>query len=66
MGLFPKELLSVASGVGNTSGEGATALMVSSAARVREAEIVEKCDYLELSTSSEFNEFYVEMMEFEA
>jgi len=24
----------------------------------------EKCDYLELSTSSEFNDFYVEMMEF--
>ena len=65
VGLFPKELLSVASGVGNTSGEGATALLVSSSARAREAEIVEKCDYLELSTSAEFNEFYIEMMEFE-
>jgi len=66
IGLFPKELLNCASSVGNTSGEGATALLVSSAARQREAEIVEKCDYLELSTSSEFNEFYVEMMEFES
>ena len=66
IGLFPKELLSCAKSVGNTSGEGATALMVSSIAQVREDEIVEKCDYLELSTSSEFNEFYVEMMEFEA
>ena len=66
IGLFPKELLPYASSVGNTSGEGATALLVSSAARKREAEIVEKCDYLELSTSSEFNEFYVEMMEFAA
>ena len=65
IGLFPKELLPCAKSVGNTSGEGATALLVSSAARAREAEIVEKCDYLELSTSSEFNEFYVEMMEFE-
>ncbi|MBQ9043597.1 MAG: DUF4445 domain-containing protein [Eggerthellaceae bacterium] len=65
IGLFPKELLSCASSVGNTSGEGATALLVSSAARTREDVIVEKCDYLELSTSSEFNEFYVEMMEFE-
>lgn len=65
IGLFPKELLSCAKSVGNTSGEGATALLVSSVARAREIEIVEKCDYLELSTSSEFNEFYVEMMEFE-
>ena len=40
--------------------------MVSSAARVREAEIVEKCDYLELSTSAEFNDFYIQMMEFES
>ncbi len=64
IGLFPEELLPCASSVGNTSGEGATALLVSSAARAREAEIVEKCDYLELSTSSEFNDFYVEMMEF--
>ena len=65
IGLFPKELLDCASSVGNTSGEGATALMLSKAAREREAAIVEKCDYLELSTSSEFNGFYVEMMEFE-
>ncbi len=64
IGLFPKELLPCASSVGNTSGEGATALLVSSAARTRENEIVDKCDYLELSTSSEFNEFYVDMMEF--
>ena len=64
IGLFPKELLPCASSVGNTSGEGATALLVSSVAQRREDEIVDKCDYLELSTSSEFNEFYVEMMEF--
>ena len=64
IGLFPAELLPCASSVGNTSGEGATALLVSSAAREREAQIVDKCDYLELSTSSEFNEFYVDMMEF--
>ena len=66
IGLFPKELLDCAKSVGNTSGEGATALLVSSVARAREDAIVEKCDYLELSTSSEFNEFYVEMMEFES
>ena len=65
IGLFPKELLARASSVGNTSGEGATAMLVSSAARAREAEIAGMCDYLELSTSAEFNEFYIEMMEFE-
>lgn len=65
IGLFPKELLDCASSVGNTSGEGATALMVSTAAREREAEIVKKCDYLELSTSSAFNGYYIQMMEFE-
>ena len=65
IGLFPEELLPCASSVGNTSGEGATALLVSSAGRSREAEIVDKCDYLELSTSATFNSFYIEMMEFE-
>lgn len=66
IGLFPAELLPCASSVGNTSGEGATALLLSSAARAREAEIVEKCDYLELSTSAKFNQFYITMMEFDA
>lgn len=65
IGLFPEELLGRAKSVGNTSGEGAAAMLVSSAARTRAAEIVDICDYLELSTSSEFNEFYVEAMEFE-
>ena len=65
IGLFPKELLGCASSVGNTSGEGATALLVSSAARQREAALAEKCDYLELSVSAEFNDFYVQMMEFD-
>ena len=65
IGLFPAELLPFASSVGNTSGEGATALMLSSAARAREAEIVEECTYLELSVSAEFNEYYIQMMEFD-
>ena len=30
-----------------------------------EAEIVEKCDYIELSTSMPFNQHYITMMEFE-
>ena len=65
IGLFPPGLLPCAASVGNTSGEGATALLLSQAARKREADIVAKCDYLELSTSAAFNGFYVEMMEFE-
>ena len=65
IGLFPAELLRCASSVGNTSGEGASALLVSNAAREIEVKIVDICDYLELSTSMEFNGYYVEMMEFE-
>ena len=65
IGLFPKELLPLASSVGNTSGEGATALLVSSAAHEREQRIVDVCDYLELSTSMDFNNFYIRMMEFD-
>lgn len=65
IGLFPAELRGCASSVGNTSGEGATALMLSSAARAREGEIVGECTYLELSVSAEFNEYYIQMMEFE-
>ena len=65
IGLFPKELLPYASSVGNTSGEGATALLISDAAREREAEISEKCDYLELSCSMTFNNYYINLMEFE-
>ncbi len=64
VGLFPEELLPVAKSVGNTSGEGATALLVSSEARKREAEIVDKCEYIELSNSMTFNQLYVKMMNF--
>ena len=52
--------------MGNTSGEGATALLLSDAARAREVDIVDKCDYLELSTSMTFNGFYVKLMYFES
>ena len=65
IGLFPAELLPCAKSVGNTSGEGATALVLSNTAREREAHIVDLCDYLELSLSSEFNDYYIQMMEFE-
>lgn len=64
LGLFPAQLAPCASSVGNTSGEGATALVLSSAAHDSEAEIVEACTYLELSTSATFNDFYIQEMEF--
>ena len=65
VGLFPAELVDRASSVGNTSAEGATALLLSSEARTRAESIVHDCDYLELSTSAAFNGFYIEQMEFE-
>ena len=66
IGLFPAELVDRASSVGNTSAEGASAMMLSSEARARAERIAQECDYLELSTSAEFNEFYIEQMEFES
>lgn len=64
IGLFPAELLPCALSVGNTAAEGAAALLLSGEARAREAELAEKCDYLELSTSAKFNSHYIEMMGF--
>jgi len=64
IGLFPAELLDRAASVGNTSAEGASAMLISHKARTRAEQIVESCDYLELSTSASFNGFYVDMMEF--
>lgn len=64
IGLFPAELQNRASSVGNTSVEGASALAISHAAHEALAQIMERCDYLELSTSAPFNGFYVEAMEF--
>lgn len=65
IGLFPNELLGRASAVGNASAEGAAALLLSSQAHEREREIADKCSYIELSNSMEFNTFYVQMMEFD-
>ncbi|MBQ3300869.1 MAG: DUF4445 domain-containing protein [Eggerthellaceae bacterium] len=64
VGLYPAQLQDRASSVGNTSAEGASALLVSAVARDRAARIARECDYLELSTSAKFNGFYIEMMEF--
>ena len=65
IGLFPAELADRALGVGNTSAEGASAMLISGEARRHAQQIAQSCDYLELSTSGEFNNFYIEEMEFE-
>ncbi|MGI6221427.1 MAG: ASKHA domain-containing protein [Coriobacteriales bacterium] len=65
IGLFPPELAGRARSVGNAAGEGASAVLVSGAAREALSHVVEACGYLELSTSAAFNEHYVECMGFE-
>lgn len=65
IGLFPAELEVVARSVGNACAEGASAMLISEIARERERHIVNECTYVELSTSAEFNQFYVDMMMFE-
>ena len=65
IGLFPEELLDKAASVGNTSIEGASAVLLSSAAREELARIVEVCDYVELSGDAAFNAHYIDAMMFE-
>lgn len=65
IGLYPRELKELAKSVGNAAAEGASALLVSEAARQEIAELVAMCEYIELSTSQEFNEHYIEQMGFD-
>ena len=64
VGIFPKELLPCAEIVGNTSIEGATALLCNSQAQADLLHIVEASEYVELSLSTKFNNYYVEHMLF--
>ncbi len=64
IGLIPRELLGVARSVGNAAIEGAGLALVSDAAREELGCIAQGAQYLELSTSSLFNERYLEAMEF--
>ena len=64
IGIFPPELVDRAESVGNTSIAGASALLVSGAAREEIARIDEACEYIELSGDKTFNELYVEQMMF--
>ena len=65
IGLYPEKLLPKARAVGNSSGEGASAVLISQEARDELDRVMEICGYLELSTSAAFNEHYVEQMMFE-
>jgi len=65
IGLFPKELLSVSKSLGNTAGEGAAISLGSKDARERLDKIRTHCEYIELSSSTLFNDKFIEHMTFE-
>lgn len=65
IGLFPYQLLTRAQAVGNSAGEGASAVLVSRIAREDIQTIATTCEYLELSTSQVFNDQYIDAMGFE-
>lgn len=65
IGLFPPELLDRARSVGNTAIEGASMLLTSLECRTEIDEIATASEYIELSTCSAFNTFYMECMAFE-
>lgn len=64
MGLFPKNLLAVAKTMGNTAGEGAAIALCSKSARETLSSIRNKCEYIELSTSSIFHDLFIDNMMF--
>ena len=65
IGLVPAELESKARSVGNSAGEGASAVLLSQEARDVLSNVTKDCKYLELSTSASFNGYYVDQMIFE-
>jgi len=64
IGLFPKSILPVAKAVGNTAGEGAVLALNSEEARVQLKSIQARCEYIELSSMTFFNDKFVEQMAF--
>jgi len=64
IGLLPHELRERIIAIGNAAGTGAAAALISEKA-LRECEqIVSKADYIELSSSARFNEYYINNMYF--
>ena len=64
VGIIPAVWLDRAYAVGNSSVEGASAALMSSAARADMLGLRDIAEYIELSISPEFNEFFVENMMF--
>jgi len=64
IGLFPECFLAVTKALGNTAGEGAVITVHKKGARTTLENIRRHCEYIELSTSVDFNEQFVEQMTF--
>lgn len=62
IGLFPQELLACTHAVGNAAGEGASALLISSAARAEVARIANAMEYVELSGNEAFTSKFIACM----
>jgi len=65
IGLFPKAFLPVTTVMGNTSGEGAILTLCSTEAQEKLDKIRKKSEYIELSTSTVWNNHFIEQMMFE-
>jgi uncharacterized 2Fe-2S/4Fe-4S cluster protein (DUF4445 family) len=63
-GIFAPALLKRASAAGNTSIEGASAALLAPSARQTLAQIARNATYIELSTSAQFNQYFMEQMLF--
>lgn len=64
IGLFPKKLLPVAKGYGNTALDGAAMALMSETFRTQMEKIRKKCEYIELSSIALFNDKFVENINF--
>ncbi|MCL2631540.1 MAG: ASKHA domain-containing protein [Coriobacteriia bacterium] len=64
LGLIPKEWLDRTRAIGNSSVEGASAALLSSEARADLLSLHDLADYIELSVSAKFNEYFVDNMMF--
>ncbi|ACM59560.1 uncharacterized 2Fe-2S/4Fe-4S cluster protein (DUF4445 family) [Caldicellulosiruptor bescii] len=65
IGIIPRKLKDKIVSVGNSAGAGALLALLSKKMEFEAQEIVKKVDYIELSNSQEFNQFFVESMIFE-
>jgi uncharacterized 2Fe-2S/4Fe-4S cluster protein (DUF4445 family) len=65
LGLFPRALLAVATSVGNTAIEGASAALLSAQARQAMIDLAKRCDYIELATSQGFTDHLMDALAFD-